>query len=197
MRGVPAQSTAVLVLGLFISGVAQTPNSRLSGRITDWSGCPLQGAKVTVASTTGGTSATGITDAAGYYEIRGVPLGRVVISAELLGFKDVRVEAALFSGSTQWDTGLNLGRLVDTPPHRIAGVVTGTDGRPVANARISLWNAFSPDRLAQSVSDKDGRFALETMDAGEFIVSVVAANYRAAARVVSCLLYTSPSPRDS
>jgi len=50
---------------------------------------------------------------------------------------------------------------------------------------LFFWNTSSPDRLAQSVSDKDGRFALETLDAGEFIVSVVAANYRAAARVVS------------
>ena len=84
-----------------------------------------------------------------------------------------------------------------TPSGTLSGFVTFEDGTPASGARV-VWhsldategfggNLFGENKV---VCAKDGSFKCERLPKGPFRLDVTA-------RPVDCLLYTSPSPRDS
>lgn len=162
----------------------QAGDTRLAGRITDWQGCPLEGVSVTVVGGSG-QSVTGLTGKNGEYEVVNVPTGRVVLTAQLTGFQDAELRTTIVRGRNLWDTGLALGRLTYTEPHRISGVVRDVQGQPLSAASITLSNAFSAARITQVRTDREGRFNVEVYDPGHYFLSAVAKNHRPESQVVT------------
>lgn len=178
-------SNWLLLIIASMMGTAQAADPYLVGRITDWHGCPLPGVKVTISDTSGRSQVSGTTDGSGHYAIRDVPRGNVVVRAELAGFRSVTAEPALYAGRNVWDAGLPLQLLVVTKSHSITGAVRANDGSAIADASVTLWNVFSPTRISQTRSDKQGRFSVQTVDSGQFIISAVSPNFLAATHIAN------------
>ncbi len=73
---------------LFSLPVLAQVSATLSGRITDQSGAVVQGATVTAKDTDTDISRTSITDAAGRYELPGLPVGRYEVEVQKNGFAE-------------------------------------------------------------------------------------------------------------
>ena len=73
---------------LFSLPVLAQVSATLSGRITDQSGAVVEGATVTAKDTDTDISRTSITDAAGRYELPGLPVGRYEVEVQKNGFAE-------------------------------------------------------------------------------------------------------------
>src|SRR6202030_2971102 len=86
------QLTVVLLLGTILLGfsapiMGQAVNATLLGTVTDSSGAPASGAKITITETNKGISRTTQTNESGNYVIPDLPPGTYRVTAELPGFK--------------------------------------------------------------------------------------------------------------
>jgi outer membrane receptor protein involved in Fe transport len=70
-----------------IGARAQDTTGRILGNVTDPSGAPIQGAKVTVENIGTKISQVVETDAAGFYQVPGLPIGDYHITIDLTGFR--------------------------------------------------------------------------------------------------------------
>jgi hypothetical protein len=64
----------------------------------------------------------------------------------------------------------------------IEGVVLEVSGKPIAGARVrAFWSpppmAYSPEDLPQALTDSNGRFRIENLNAGGYEISVTASGY--------------------
>ena len=82
----------ILVASLIlVSLAAQAVTGTILGTVTDDTGAVLPGVTVTVTHTDTGLVRTAVTDSAGEFTVPSIPTGTYAISAELQGFKTVRV----------------------------------------------------------------------------------------------------------
>jgi Carboxypeptidase regulatory-like domain len=80
---------------------AQTPEATISGVVSDATGGALPGVTVTAIHGETGQRHTAVTNTEGFYVLRGLPIGRYVIEAELSGFQRHRREGlTLTTGAT-------------------------------------------------------------------------------------------------
>jgi hypothetical protein len=171
MRVEPAPGMADVV-------VAVKPGASIAGKVVDGSGKPV--ANVTVmAAPTGGTERTTIvngmmtggvqtlTNAAGAFELRGLGAGthrlRVLDRGRPLPAKS---ESKIAVTAVEKKTGVVLA--VDRPDGVIRGVVTGADGKPVADAWVSLHQDIR-DMLGEVDREAGGSrmIMVESTDDGE------------------------------
>lgn len=128
--------------------VAVKPGASIAGKVVDGAGKPVEAVTV-MASATGGTERTviingrvtsgvqALTNAAGAFELRGLAAG-----SYRLGVLDrgrplpMKSESKVTLSATEHETGVVLA--VDRPDGVIRGVVTGADGKPIADAWVSL-----------------------------------------------------------
>jgi hypothetical protein len=64
------------------------------GVVKDSTGAVISGAEVTVTNLETGLLKTGLTDAAGNFELLNLPIGSYSVSVSMTGFKTLRVESA-------------------------------------------------------------------------------------------------------
>ena len=90
--------------------------ARLSGRITDPNGGPLQGARVKVFDANGNVVAEASADGNGQYEFAGLPDGVWRVEAAVAGFQTAAVNGIAASGGAvlQWDARLQVGSAMQT-----------------------------------------------------------------------------------
>jgi protocatechuate 3,4-dioxygenase beta subunit len=126
-----------------------TAGAAIEGRVVDSDGKPVAGVGVIANEVTHGAHTTmqngritsgaqARTDAAGGYAIEGLPPGTYEIGALDAG-APMRLRSApphLELGSHERKLGVEL--VVDRPNGTIAGTVTGPDGKPLAEAWVSL-----------------------------------------------------------
>lgn len=128
--------------------VAVKPGASIAGKVVDGAGKPVAGVTV-MATPTGGTERTviingmvtsgvqGLTNAAGAFELRGLAPG-----SYRLGVLDrgrplpMKSEVKVSLNTTEQKTGVVL--VVDRPDGVIRGIVTGADGKPIADAWVSI-----------------------------------------------------------
>jgi len=67
---------------------------------------------------------------------------------------------------------------IDLPTGRITGRVTGPDGKPLANARVSLtvdgpvgYGSFLGGRFVETSTEEDGRYAVDYLNPGAYTVA--------------------------
>ena len=134
------------------------PGASIAGRVVDGAGKPVAGVKV-MANPLGGTEKTTIvngvitsgvqtlTNGQGAFELRGLRAGAYRLGAlergrPLPATGDTKVTLA----ATEKKTGVTL--TVDRPDGVIRGIVTGPDGKPLAEAWVSLHVGIE-DMLAE------------------------------------------------
>ncbi len=86
----------VFVLGLPLTGLAQSERNSIAGTITDSRGAPLADINVSVAGTTLGAA----TNADGFFQIIPVPAGTYTVVASGIGYKAQRRTVSLVDGAT-------------------------------------------------------------------------------------------------
>ncbi|MDQ6758628.1 MAG: carboxypeptidase regulatory-like domain-containing protein [Acidobacteriota bacterium] len=103
-----------LVAGLL--GMAQSNNATISGSVTDNQGASITGAQVVATETDTSVKTTAITNEAGVYSLRNLPIGTYVLTAEHPGFRRyVREGLTLTTGqSLGLDLRLELGAVADS-----------------------------------------------------------------------------------
>jgi protocatechuate 3,4-dioxygenase beta subunit len=125
------------------------PGALIGGKVTDGQGKPVANATVMASEQDGGTrtmivngvitsGVQALTNGAGAYELRGLPAGSYRITALDRG-QPMRIRGkapAVTLGASDKKTGIDL--VVDRPDGIIEGVVTGPDGKPIADAWVSV-----------------------------------------------------------
>jgi len=139
MGGLARAMVSVALLAALTPLAAQEPTGRVSGRVTNAAGAPLNGARVAVFGTTLVTS----TDANGQYILARVPAGAREVRASMLGFtmqrRTVNVEAA---GSMTVDFSMEAGAV------QLEEIVTTATGE---QRKLELGNSVAQIRAAKRV----------------------------------------------
>jgi protocatechuate 3,4-dioxygenase beta subunit len=146
--------------------IAVKPGASIAGRVVDGGGTPVAGVKV-AANPLGGTEKTTIvngmvtsgvqtlTTGQGTFELRGLRAGTYRLGAldrgKPLPTKGGDVKVTL--GASDKKTGVTL--TVDRPDGVIRGVVTGPDGKPLAEAWVSLHVGLEDMLAAQSAGHEE------------------------------------------
>ena len=150
--------------------VEVTPGAAIAGRVVDGKGKPVAGVTVMAAATRGGTETTTVvngvitsgvqtvTTAAGAYELVGLDAGTYHVTALEHG-RPLRLRGKAPSvtlGATDRKTGVDVA--VDRPDGVIAGVVTGPDGQPLADAWVSVHVDLAAmlEQLSRARREADG-----------------------------------------
>lgn len=112
-------AAAATALAVWSGSLHAQATGRITGRITDPGGAPLQGARITVA----GTSIVTGSAADGRFTLVGVPAGVQEVRVAILGFAALRRSVTVASGQTA-----TIDFQLTTAPVQLAGVVTTATG---------------------------------------------------------------------
>ena len=130
-----------LVMGIRPAAAQQTTGS-IAGVVVDDQGAAVPGATVTATSAGTGLTRTVTTNAAGVYQLAGLPVGAYDLVVELSGFTRVEISALPVQLSTTSDLDVTL---------RVAGVaetVTITGAAPlVSTTSSSVGQVVDIDRI--------------------------------------------------
>ena len=172
----------------------------ISGVVTNETGNPLAGVFVTAqivgepSTPPSGVGVDGwgyaLTDENGQYEITGLVAGEYLVSAQLwerwLFVIEWYDNAATPEEATpvpvelgEEVTGIDFQLPAPTEFGEIAGQVVDADGKPIAGAFIEARAPFDPAEgglqvWAYAFTDKEGRYAIEGLPAGRYLVSASA-----------------------
>jgi len=141
------------LLALTFSAFAQVQNGQLTGTVTDPSGAAIANAKVTVANSATGFSASTTSNSSGNYTVREVPVGTYKVTAEASGFKTVsNTDIAVNAGTiAHVDVKMTLGQAkeivevtgaaaaVNTEDSKLASTVSSTQ---INNLPLNGRNVF-------------------------------------------------------
>ncbi len=106
MRHTLLYGVAVAALALPAAASAQETTSAIAGHVTDESGAPVAGAKVTVVHTPSGTTSTSSSDGTGSFSLRGLRVGGPYV---------VKVDASGYPEQTIDDISLTVGDTLGLP----------------------------------------------------------------------------------
>ena len=164
-RVVPGQTTDVGTIRVPRGGIVR-------GVVVDGTAGPVAGAKV--KSNTGTNEMlnwwglmTALTDAAGTFEVRGVPTGTVKVAASHPSFAASEATAEVDPAKAPAEV-----RLVLMQGGRIDGAVHKRDGQPVPGQPIWLMGTRI-DGLTWPITGADGTFVVEHVPAGKVNVIVM------------------------
>jgi hypothetical protein len=153
------------------------PGASIAGKVVDGAGKPVGGV-VVMGAPIGGTERTTIvngmvtsgvqtvTNAGGAFELRGLHAGdyRLRVLDRGRGLK-LKSETKVTLTAVEKKTGVTL--TVDRPDGVIRGVVTGADGKPIADAWVSLHQDFQ-DMIGEASGRED--------EGGSHMIMVQASN---------------------
>lgn len=150
-----------------LTAVALSPRSStgtLQGTVTDAvSGKPLAGMWVTVA---GPSARTTTTNTAGGYVLV-LPTGTYDVTVSGFGYTTHIVNGVLVTdGAVTTQDAM----LAPAPSYTLSGSLSGTNGRPVANATVTILGA----PIAPTTTDAAGAYAFHSVPAGIYAVNAEA-----------------------
>jgi hypothetical protein len=156
-------------------------NGTISGRVTDVSGDPLQGASVSIF----GTSFSNLTDANGDYSISHIPPGSYFIDASLDGYATSTLSVQIAPAQ---DTVANF----TLPPaiSSISGKVVDIGGSPIEGATVKLYDGDG-NIIDSASTNSTGEFTFQDLDFGNYTLQVSKEGYQDASKLVA-LMSTDP-----
>ncbi|WP_327152446.1 MSCRAMM family protein [Nocardia sp. NBC_01329] len=164
----PDASTAVLGSNPVSYDVTLTTLASLAGTVSrTGDGSPVAGATVTALDMRGEVLAAAESDAAGGFDLAGLPEGEFTIAVSAFGYHPTAVSAQVSSRETA------LLEVLLRPGVRVAGVVRG-GGRPLAEARVTLTDALG-NVIETLATGSDGSYTFGNLAEGTY--TVVATGY--------------------
>ncbi|WP_227985364.1 MSCRAMM family protein [Nocardia spumae] len=165
----PGASTVALGALPVPCDVVLTAMAGLTGIVTrDDDGAPVPDARVSALDNHGDVLASAATDGDGEFGLPELPEGDVTVAISAAGFHPSAVSVRA--------SGSDTARLAITlhPSARVRGVVQGSDGRPLPDARVTLtdWVGNVVDSL---ITGPDGSYAFADLDEGTY--TLVASGY--------------------
>ena len=149
--------------------VVLTAMAALTGTVTrDDDGAPVPGARISALDIRGEVLASAATDIDGEFGLPELPEGDVTVAVSAAGFHPDAVSVrATDSTAARLD-------IVLRPSARVRGVVRGTDGSPLPDARVTLtdWVGNVVDTL---ITGADGAYTFADLDEGTY--TLVASGY--------------------
>lgn len=143
----------------------------VTGVVTDPDGNHLAGAEVYVKR--GGFPPTPVreqyvrSDADGHFALRNLPLEKQNLHVRHASFAAKVVEAMPTTAAQAKEVTVRL-----TAGARVAGRVTTKDGRPVAGARLNLFQGFAFFDARSAFTAADGAYEFRAVAAGDYVVSL-------------------------
>jgi uncharacterized GH25 family protein len=173
-------------------GPRPVPRGNVRGRVIDTaSGAPIGYATVIVVSGPGPVpDHVFVASSAGWFELDDVPVGdwllRARSDAGATGIASVRVTAHARSDMTIAVDGLpatdqptpGIEPIFDTEGHAMTGrlighVIYADDGRPVADATVTILRGAGPAPDIAPMTDRNGSFALDELPAGSWLLRAI------------------------
>ena len=189
----------VLVFALLcISGLLQAQTAAISGRVTDSSGAVMSRVEVTLQDVKSGMTRQVTSDEAGRYRFDALSGGSYELTFTREGFETARKTLLLSTESTVLDVTLGVsGISTNIVVKEAGGTVADISGKTTAS-RLDIPDTDLPVQVSsipQQVLESQG---VNDMVTALRNVSGVSATVRYGMyEYYTCLLYTSPSPRDS
>jgi protocatechuate 3,4-dioxygenase beta subunit len=180
-----------LLLSIVVtSSVAATQESdlaRVSGRVTDLRGFPLEDVEVQFFELEGirGVSAkemlvkTVVTDEQGNYKVSGLPAGQYRVNVEARGFGHTEVWRFYLwrNAHRVLDIGVPIGYTHSLVEISVIGQVRMTNGAPLEEATVRLVNAYDPGEEQQVRTNRLGKYKIDLVQPGQYIVYVIKPGY--------------------
>src|SRR5260370_30000898 len=101
-------SAASAFLALAVAALAQVGDAELSGIVTDPSGAPVAGAKLSLTNEDSGVNRAVIADTEGRYRFPALAPGRYVLKTEAVGFRTASLTGILLNVGMQLNTNVSL-----------------------------------------------------------------------------------------
>ncbi len=151
------------------------PTASISGFVFGVDGATAQeGVQLRVVSLSRGIVAQTISGADGAYGFEGLTLADAPYSVDAMldGRLRARVPNLVFTAPNQ-QMALNL---VFAPAGRVAGVVSRSSGEAVAGVKVTLQSQVGQRFSFETVTDEQGRYAIDGVAVGAFSISAVSAD---------------------
>jgi hypothetical protein len=156
----------------FLGGIVgqKPPEKGIHGRVVDLFGKPIVNAEVELHLVDSDRKVTAPTDSLGHYFFDRSVKGKFEITVRAQGFRLERVQGSFFEGSPKpLDIGLIVGGHNDLPGIVIDGTVR-MNGRSVKNATVGVVNIFNTNVKHVAFTDRSGRYRLEIVDPGQYVI---------------------------
>lgn len=158
--------------------------AKVSGQVTSYFGDPLEKVEVKFyllemesgkyISAEGKFIKSVFTDEKGAYEIKGLPWGEYRVVATASGFPSSEVwRFYLWRNSDRvLNIGLKFGIIHGFPQLKVSGKIKSINETPIQNVSVTLINAFDETEIKQTRTDKNGRYEIEFIQPGQYIIYV-------------------------
>lgn len=173
----------ILFLGITTIGFAQEDKpAKVRGRVSNYFGFPLEKIEVKFfllkmksgeyVSAEGQFIKSAFTNELGLYEVSELPWGEYRVSTNGSGFPKMEVwRFYLWSNAERTlDLGLKAGIIHGFPELKVFGTVTLNNGEAVDDVTITLINAFDGTEAKQAKTDKNGKYQIEFIQPGQYII---------------------------
>lgn len=166
--------TLILLLVATVTGaggVGVEGKASLRGRITDFFGYPIPDTVVEVSSDKLKSPSTARSDQSGEYKIDNLPEGSLKVSVKARGFRQEELVVSPQPGeNVLLDVALQVGQLADLPQMEVTGVVQQSGGGPLADATVTLINAFDRRTVEKVRTDKTGKYRAVLSHPGQYLI---------------------------
>lgn len=166
---------AFAIFAMLPAGLGAAGRGVVRGIIVDGDGRGIEGASVSIETDPSRLSDdfSARTDPAGAFEVRGVPVGRVLLRASHPSFAPAVVPEVLVEPGTEREPV----RVTLSRGSRVEGRVSHRDGRPFTVGRVIVQGSAAAalyDEPRPLVPDESGAFVVEHLSAGPARVHVLA-----------------------
>ena len=176
----PLVLVLVVTLGMLLTsgqGQEERPTSSVYGYVCGGDGTPLIDADVKVLSVSG-LVGHAQTNANGYYQVKDIPSGLLIVSVDLKGFAHVERPFKLPRGqAVLLDIGLVVGIHGDFPSCEISGSVRDLKGTRLADATVKVLNPFGQELRGRTATDSEGNYKVNVRVGGQYVVYAYKAGY--------------------
>jgi hypothetical protein len=157
------------LLLLLLAARAQEPPCRLDGRVVDFAGNVLEGARVILTNSSGQVVDQQPTDVDGKFTFAGIQPGTFRMNVTAPGFHSEHRTVVLRAGDVvHLDIGLFVGRQEDPPTIRVSGTVRTAKGKPVWRATVTVRPTWNSRFAIRTSTNRSGHYSVILALGGQY-----------------------------